>query len=323
MDTTLVTITPTPLAMPTVDRHDALIAAWLAQVGKRSGSVRTPAEYGTYVRKLQAALAMHGVDLLDVQSAHLQAWAYAPLPPKKTDEKQAPREPSASLVNAKLAAARSFFEFCRRIAKVRLDNPADEVARPKAEPPAPKGLSAPELRALLEALPDTDGGRRDRAIIVTAVMTGLRRAEVLGLTRAQIEDEGGIAYYVTRVKGGKNRRRELPRPALAQIAAYWRARGLALEELPPTERLFPVSGSGFAANLKRYGKKAGLQPKVLHPHALRHSSAKLRREAGESLESVSAHLGHANLSTTSRYLTRLEGERDAGWEGPAAALGLV
>ena len=46
-------------------------------------------------------------------------------------------------------------------------------------------------------------------------------------------------------------------------------------------------------------------------------------EAGASLEDVQQHLGHANMATTARYLARLEGTRDVGWEGPAGALGLL
>ena len=179
---------------------------------------------------------------------------------------------------------------------MRTDNPADDVDRPRwsAGPRPP----ATELRRLLEVLPDTDGGRRDRAIIITAVMTGLRRVEVLGLTRARIEDDGEVAFYVTRVKGGKERRRELPCPALDAIASYWQARGRSLDELPPDERIFPVTGAGFAKNLRRYGTKAGLSG--LHPHVLLALVGELRRDSGETLEAVLQHLGHASLSTTSR-----------------------
>jgi site-specific recombinase XerD len=108
---------------------------------------------------------------------------------------------------------------------------------------------------------------------------------------------------------------------LKQFLLYWKERGRDLDDLDPGERIFPVSGTGFAKNLKRYGAKAGLPD--IHVHALRHASAKLRREAGSSLEDVQQHLGHANLATTARYLAQLEGQRDTGWAGPAAALGLL
>ena len=84
--------------------------------------------------------------------------------------------------------------------------------------------------------------------------------------------------------------------------------------------LFPVSGQGFAANLDRYARRAGLGH--LTPHGLRHSAAKLRRATGASLEDVQSLLGHQTLATTSRYLARLEAEQDPGWAAAAAAIGL-
>lgn len=288
---------------------DSTIAAWRAQVAARTGSTRTPDEYERYVRRFLALLPSP----LAAQTAHLHAYAYAPGPSGRT--------PSASTVTVRLSALRSFYDFLRR-AGMRPDNPADDVVRPKAAAPIPRGMSADELRRLLDVLPDADNGRRDRAIIVTAVLTGLRRREVLGLTRGQLDFRGDGVFFVIRAKGGVMRHRELPPPAVAAIAAYWASRGEELVDMAPDARLFPITEAGFAVALKRYAKRAGIAGNV-HVHALRHSSAKLRRDAGASLEDVQHHLGHANLATTSRYLARLEGQRDTGWTGPAEALGLV
>ena len=56
---------------------------------------------------------------------------------------------------------------------------------------------------------------------------------------------------------------------------------------------------------------------------LRHSAAKLRRDAGESMEDVSRFLDHSSLAVTSTYLRRLEGEEDRGWGKVAEATGVV
>lgn len=58
-------------------------------------------------------------------------------------------------------------------------------------------------------------------------------------------------------------------------------------------------------------------------HVLRHTGAKLRREAGESVEEVSQFLDHSRLAVTSVYLKRLEGEKDTGWSRVAAAIGVA
>ena len=57
-------------------------------------------------------------------------------------------------------------------------------------------------------------------------------------------------------------------------------------------------------------------------HIFRHSAAKLRRDAGESVEDVSRFLDHGSLATTTTYLRRLEGEEDRSWAKVAEAIGV-
>ena len=76
-----------------------------------------------------------------------------------------------------------------------------------------------------------------------------------------------------------------------------------------------MSSGTVYANFRRYLRDAGLTPGGLH--LLRHTAAKLRREAGESVETVSRFLDHSSLAVTTVYLRGLEGEHDEGW--PAVA----
>ena len=57
-------------------------------------------------------------------------------------------------------------------------------------------------------------------------------------------------------------------------------------------------------------------------HILRHTAAKLRRDAGESIEAVSQFLDHSSLAVTTVYLRRLEGQTDESWGRVAEALGV-
>jgi len=66
-------------------------------------------------------------------------------------------------------------------------------------------------------------------------------------------------------------------------------------------------------------KKAGLPPAGVH--VFRHSAAKLRRDAGESVEEVSRFLDHSSLAVTTTYLRRLEGQEDRSWRQVAEAIG--
>ena len=81
-----------------------------------------------------------------------------------------------------------------------------------------------------------------------------------------------------------------------------------------------VTGSTFYARFRRYLRAAGLAPSGLH--VLRHTAAKLRRDAGASIEAVSAFLDHSSLAVTSVYLRRLEGETDRTWPDVAVAIGV-
>ena len=65
---------------------------------------------------------------------------------------------------------------------------------------------------LLDLVPATPVGLRDRAIILTLVFTGRRRAEVLGMTAGSISVDGTTVFCSYRGKGGKAEKRELPRP---------------------------------------------------------------------------------------------------------------
>ena len=98
--------------------------------------------------------------------------------------------------------------------------------------------------------------------------------------------------------------------------------------MKPEESLWPSSaddGRGitsgtFYGNLRRYFKVAELPPAGVH--IFRHSAAKLRREAGESIEQVSRLLDHNSLAVTTVYLRQLEGDRDTTWQQVATALGV-
>lgn len=291
-------------------RLGPMLAAWQAEVAQRSGSRRTP---DTYRRELERFLAtVPTSEQFRVPTAAVHAFAYAPGP--------SGRPPAPSTITVRLAAIRSFYDFARRMGAVAT-NPADDVKRPKSRDPIPHGLTVPELHRLLEAIPDTGAGRRDRAVIVTILLTGLRRAEVFSLRAGDVEGSGERLAFVVRVKGGHTRRRELPGTAAAAIAAALSLKDFqALAELPPETRLFACTPQAFYANLGRYARRAGLGH--VAPHALRHTAAKLRRDAGESIEQVSAFLGHRNLATTALYLARLEGEGDPGWRRVAELVGL-
>ncbi len=290
------------------------VVAFLAEKERRSGSRRT---VETYARMLWPFLLRVGSPDL-VTPAHVLSWAHG--------IGLSGREPSSTTVGARISCLSSYYRFLIRM-NVATSNPCDALERPRTVQSVARGLSADEVRRLLAVVPDDVAGRRDRALLLTFILTGRRRAEVLGLTAGDISVEGELVFYSYRGKGGKRGRRELPRPAYEALCATLGDAGLSLAKMEPGASLWQagagvrgITSATFYNRFRRYLRAAGMAPTGLH--ILRHSAAKLRRDAGASIEAVSSFLDHSSLAVTSVYLRRLEGETDRTWPDVAIALGL-
>jgi integrase/recombinase XerC len=294
---------------------DQALYGFLVEKGNRSGSRRTVESYS---RMLWPFFAERGLTPDRVKPGDVLAWVHG--------IGRSGRTPSSTTVGARIACLSSFYRFLIRMGLV-VSNPTDAVERPRAVQSVARGYTADEVRRLLAVVPDTVAGRRDRALLLTFVLTGRRREEVIGLNAGDISVEGETVFYAYRGKGGKRGRRELPRPAYEALCATLTDAGLSLATMDQGESLWQaaagprgVTGSTFYARFRRYLAAAGLAPAGLH--ILRHSAAKLRRDAGASIEAVSSFLDHSSLAVTSVYLRRLEGEADRTWPEVALALGL-
>ena len=291
--------------------------AFLVEKERRSGSLRTVEGYSRMLRDFFGRVPKPP-DKVTVQEIFV--WAHG--------KGVSGKDPSPVTIGARMACLSSFFRFLIRMDIVGT-NPCDRLERPRTSTPPARGLSAEEVRRLLAVIPDSPPGLRDRAIILTLVLTGRRRAEVFRMTAGDLNFENEVCFYAYRGKGGKTGRRELPRPAEQALRSALGAYGRELEHMSPHESLWPspaaTNGEGlrsatFYGRFRRYLAKAGLPPAGLH--ILRHTAAKLRRDAGESIEDVSRFLDHSSLAVTSTYLRRLEGQEDFGWAKVAEALGL-
>jgi site-specific recombinase XerD len=289
------------------------VYAFLVEKRSRSGSTRT---VESYARMLWPFFRVTTPER--VKPADVLAYAHG--------IGTSGRTPSSATVGARIACLSSFYRFTIRMGLLTA-NPCDAVERPRGIQSLARGYSADEVRRLLAVIPGTVRGRRDRAIVLVLVLTGRRRAEVLGLRARDLSVEGETAFYSYRGKGGKRGRRELPRPAVEAIRATLADAGKDLATMAPDESLWQagVSVSGitsgaFYGRFRRYLRMAGLAPTGLH--VLRHTAAKLRRDAGASIEAVSAFLDHSSLAVTTVYLRRLEGVEDRTWADVAIAIGV-
>jgi len=234
---------------------------------------------------------------------------------------------SETTINARLAAVSSFFCFCqhwtdgqgRALATV---NPVDAVKRYRVDPYGnSQPLSVEEVGAVLGAVDRTTAaGLRDYAVLMMALYTGRRSAELRGLRWGDIQHTAdGRARYAWRGKGGKARWDDLPQPALIAIRLYLDA---ARRRPEPDEPVFvqhngqadgkPLTSEWLNAMVQRYAAAAGIRR--IHAHTLRHTAANLRARAGHSLESISMLLAHSSLRVTQIYLQRQAGFVDTGWQ---------
>lgn len=154
--------------------------------------------------------------------------------------------------------------------------------------------------------------KRDYALLLFYLATGMRRREVLGLRWGDVKVNGGLALVLRgQVKGGTYRTRELADPRVGEaLRDYLQASG-RWGTLGPDDPLWtrhdqagkpgePLDGHSFAANLKRYAAGVGIG--AIHLHQLRHTFARWVSEATGSLQATSEALDHANLATTRVYV---------------------
>ncbi len=143
---------------------------------------------------------------------------------------------------------------------------------------------------------------RDRLVLLALVTTGLRRSELIALDWADLELDGSRPSLLVRAgKGGRPRRQPLPAQLARELAQLRRSLGAAGEEPVFCGLAGGRLQSTILANLiRRAADRAGLDKHVT-AHTLRHTAATWLRQATGDARLVAAYLGHADLSTVSRY----------------------
>lgn len=212
--------------------------------------------------------------------------------------------------NLRLTAIRSFF----RYASFEEPGQSNHIQRVLAIPGKRQDrrlidfLTRPEIDALLSA-PDqgTWSGRRDYALLLLAIQTGLRLSELIGLRRDDVALETG-AHVHCLGKGRKERCTPLTRHTRAVLRTWIEERGGG-----PTDVLFPNRRGGrfspdgvqyLVAKHVRTAEKTcpSLKRKRVTPHVLRHTTAMELLQSGVDPSMIAIWLGHDRLQTVQIYL---------------------
>ncbi len=276
-------------------------------VGQRGASHNTIAAYCLTFRLLLGfASKRAGKQPSDLDIAELDA----PLIAAFLDHLERKRGNSVATRNNRLAAIHSLFAY------LALQHPehAASIQRVLAIPHKRTErnlvtyLTEPEVNALLAACDQSRWtGRRDHALFVLMIQTGLRISELAGLTCQDITLDTG-ANVRCRGKGRKERRTPLV-PETRKVLKPW----LKERSGAPNQPLFPtttgnhLSRDAIERRLAHHLAVAAencpsLNNKHVTMHTLRHTAAMRLLLAGNDVTVIALWLGHEQLSTTNVYL---------------------
>jgi integrase/recombinase XerD len=213
------------------------------------------------------------------------------------------------------ASVRQFFRFALEEGW-RQDDPSRRVDAPKRGRALPKLLSTDEVVRLVEAAGALDGaeGARLACMIEVLYAAGLRVSELTALPLNAVSRDP--AFLMVRGKGGRERLAPLNASARAAVKAYLEVRPAFL---PKGDKANPWLFCGTGASrrvtprrvaqlLDEAAARAGIDPKRVSPHVLRHAFATHLLEGGADLRAVQTLLGHADIATTQIY-THVTSER--------------
>lgn len=192
-------------------------------------------------------------------------------------------------------------------------------------------MEVEHVRAFFGAIPrDTVQGLRDFALFSCYLWCGRRRAEIVRLCwgdlrkeRLSSGHEGWTYQYQGKGHRSKDRRMEMPPPAMAAILAYLEANS-RLDSIQPEDAIFhsPKTGRNSLspkqvnALFRRYARLAAL-PKHLSVHSFRYTAAYDRWcNNGENLVKTQDFLGHSDPKDTLRYIVHWKAQQ-ADTEVPA------
>lgn len=233
-------------------------------------------------------------------------------------------------VYARLSRLSSFYKWLLSNSQLSTFIHSNPVLQARPRYPRPyqsesvKAWSDTEMNALLSVVKaKADGGsiigKRDYALLLFYLLTGLRRSEVICLRGKDLQRNDGHLLIHYHRKGGKFVAREIADESLWVALEDYLRSAKRLDVLRSDGPLWtrhdragrpgaPMNSRSFANNLKVYGRRAGIGP--LHLHQTRHTYARIvAEETGSFIETQEA-LDHENAATTRVYVQRITVKAD-------------
>jgi len=227
-------------------------------------------------------------------------------------EDQLARGLAATTVNRRLAALRQFFEYLVYEAQdAEWPNPVNwKRQRVKSGKTLPRDVSDADVKRLFEQITQP----RDRVMFQLMLDVGLRVGEVSALRLSDLTTTNNNSNGRLRVcgKGSKERFVYLLPETLSVVQAWLDQRpAVADEALFVTRRRKGFTVRGIQERLAHYSRLAGVE---VSPHQIRHTFGRRMAEAGMPVTSLSALMGHAQVTTTQIYISGAGVELQADYQ---------
>jgi site-specific recombinase XerD len=193
-------------------------------------------------------------------------------------------------------------------------SPLQKLPIPKVRASQIQPLSDAHVSALLEAAKNTSSPKRNTAILLLLLDSGLRASELCNLKMNDLDVEVRRCYVLG--KGNKHRSVFFGRNTAKALWQYLRA-----ERREPDDFVFygdrgrkarePLSRNGLLQLVGRLGRMAGVKAVRCSPHSLRHTYAVSFLRAGGNVFTLREALGHTNLQMTQKYVVIAEADVEA------------
>jgi len=285
------------------DRHlDHLVAV----VGREQATVQ---DYRIYLRRHLAPF-FHGEQLAAISAEDVEAFVRV----------QRGKGLAVSTVLNHLNYLNSIFVYAVKRGLVDV-NPVTQADKPRAPGLCEdfKFLTVKEVEAVLRAMPEDEVALTDRAIVLTAAMTGMRSGELRALRWRDVEWTTGVIRVRKNIKrdGGegatKSRRSSRAVPLAPRVAQELERHFQRSRYHGDDDRVFchPYTGTPRDAGKMRDAlydamRGAGLADRIgrdngITFHSLRHTFATCMASAGAPLRAIQDWLGHSDIQTTMIY----------------------
>ena len=211
-------------------------------------------------------------------------------------------------VHAYWRSIRAFIRFMVR-EEIIERNPLDKIRTLEVDQPILDPIEPKAIDALLDTCDSSELGKRDRAVFLTLLDSGIRAGELTALTIGDVDQSNGN-ITIRKSKSRNGRIAFISAQTRKELRRYLRCR----EDVEDHEPLFlayaktgdtgPLTYDGLRAIVTRHAKQAGIKPPSLH--SFRRTFALSMLRSGADVISLSRLMGHGSLPVIQRYLKQMK-----------------